>query len=361
MPQESHVEIPAIEQPWFSPYSRDEYLSFIATIASHPVGTSEVDWQTRALNMSQARGRPFTGRELSAYHASVCKYFAEPESSLRFYFTRAIYEYDGIVPLTAALARRVRFLNLGYEHLAERVTLQLEPEDRPFRHNIQLYTHMLGPTDVREKDVVEVGSGLGGGADFLFRAFGPRSIVGIDGSRKHVDACSEAYPAIRFMHGHAAQLPLQDNCCDLVLSVESSHAYTNLDAFLSEVARVLRSGGRLFLTDLIPKHRVLEYICALERHFSVEKKADCTKNVTAALEISGPAQIVRMITCFLGASSADASNPFIDDRFSRVQIAEMVKSLVRCYLPVSGSAPFALYGNLKEGAAIYADFVCAKR
>jgi len=56
-------------------------------------------------------------------------------------------------------------------------------------------------------------------------------------------------PNLRFIQGSAENIPLADNTVDVVLNVESCHAYGSVDKFLSEVKRVLKPGGYLLLVD----------------------------------------------------------------------------------------------------------------
>ena len=73
------------------------------------------------------------------------------------------------------LAVRVRkpewpFMNYGYAPLTlTEPHLSLEAADEPDRLCIQLYDQAIGGTDLRDQDVLEVGSGRGGGSSYLAR------------------------------------------------------------------------------------------------------------------------------------------------------------------------------------------------
>lgn len=56
-------------------------------------------------------------------------------------------------------------------------------------------------------------------------------------------------PNLKFIQGSAEALPLPDNSIDVVINVESSHAYGSVEKFLSEVKRVLKPSGYLLLVD----------------------------------------------------------------------------------------------------------------
>ena len=60
------------------------------------------------------------------------------------------------------------FMNYGYaSDNGEFADLKLKSEDEPDRYSIQLYHHVTRNFDFKEKEVLEVGSGRGGGASFL--------------------------------------------------------------------------------------------------------------------------------------------------------------------------------------------------
>lgn len=156
-----------------------------------------------------------------------------------------------------ALALRVRrpqwaFMNYGYAPAApggnaEAVVarLELDEVDEPDRLSIQLYRRAIGQAEVQGGDVLEVGSGRGGGASYVARYLQPRSMTGLDYSRAAVALCSQsrAVPGLSFVHGDALAMPFADDSFDVVINIESSHCYASMETFLAEVHRVLRPGG----------------------------------------------------------------------------------------------------------------------
>ena len=136
-----------------------------------------------------------------------------------------------------------RFMNYGY---LGREGPELEPSDEADRIFIELYQVTLGGTDLTDKDVLDISSGLGGGAYWISRTCQPSSLVGMDLSPEAVGLCSKRYSDqhnLRFVVGDAESLPFPDNSFDVVYNIEASHCYTNFDVFLGEVFRVLRAGG----------------------------------------------------------------------------------------------------------------------
>ena len=145
------------------------------------------------------------------------------------------------------------FMNYGYAPSAAEVDgAPWVSPDNPDQLCIQLYLRAVDGTDLTDHDVLEVGSGRGGGAAYLHAQLHPREVTGLDFSRKAVALCERNHraPGLAFVCGDALAMPFPDESFDAVINVESSHCYEDVDRFLAEVARVLRPGGRFFFADL---------------------------------------------------------------------------------------------------------------
>jgi ubiquinone/menaquinone biosynthesis C-methylase UbiE len=83
----------------------------------------------------------------------------------------------------------------------------------------------------------------------------------------------------------AENLPVENESCDIVINVESSHRYEKFDGFLAEVHRVLRNGGLFLLADYRSKKKldcVREAI--KEASFKVVKEEFINQQVVSALQ-----------------------------------------------------------------------------
>jgi ubiquinone/menaquinone biosynthesis C-methylase UbiE len=215
-----------------------------------------------------------------------------------------------------------------------------------FQCNLNLYTQALGGVRLGGRDVVEVGSGRGGGAAALVRHHQPRSYIAIDGSRRQVELCRAIHPGLEFAYGNACALPLPDASADVVLNVESSHCYSDLGAFVAEARRVLRPGGIFCLTDIVyEKTRIARYFELLHQNFQVQRQGDVTANVVRCLEAHGADQFVTWLASLGGKPAHPA------------QSVPMVASI---YLPLD-IAPWSNYRSLTVGGSIYLTFGCVKR
>src|SRR5437868_11557353 len=70
--------------------------------------------------------------------------------------------------------REISFMNYGYADIDPSAKeLSLSDDECENRFCIQLYQHLAGAVDLSGKDVVEVGSGRGGGASYIARHLRP--------------------------------------------------------------------------------------------------------------------------------------------------------------------------------------------
>ncbi len=153
----------------------------------------------------------------------------------------------------------------------------------------RLYQHTIeaAGVDMQGLDSLEIGSGRGGGSFLAAKVYDVRSHVGVDLASAAVDFCREHHrlPKLKFEAGDALKLPFEASALDVVINVESSHCYPDSARFLAEVARVLRPGGHLLLSDFRPRSK---FPLFLERFktagFRIVETEDITDGVVRALE-----------------------------------------------------------------------------
>ncbi|MEL7208161.1 MAG: class I SAM-dependent methyltransferase [Actinomycetota bacterium] len=177
--------------------------------------------------------------------------------------TRALYtELNRRLEATAA-SRHARFFNFGYRPLPGEETAGPElPPRLPNRDSAQLLLEVVGDADLSGR-VAEIGCGRGGNLWLMHRMLGAEELVGVDltqDSLIHAKADSRADHAL-FVTGDAEAVPLAADSADVVLSLETSCCYPDVEAFHHEVARVLKPGGTFLYADLMPA----EIIPAIER------------------------------------------------------------------------------------------------
>ena len=118
----------------------------------------------------------------------------------------------------------------------------------------QMVKQQLSSYDLLDKTVLEIGCGRGGLSCWLAqRAQRPRQIVAADFSRTAVEKGAEyartlGLSGITWEVGDIQDIKRPDESFDTVFSCETIEHVPDPNRALSELSRVLRPGGRLFLT-----------------------------------------------------------------------------------------------------------------
>lgn len=200
--------------------------------------------------------------------------------------------------------------------------LELDGAVEPDRYHIQLYRHVAGAVDLHGMDVLEVGSGRGGGSAYICRAMGPKSVTGLDlaGAAVALSRKLHTAPELRFVQGSSDEMPFDDESFDAVVNVESSHCYGPLQRFLSEVHRVLRPGGHFLFADFRSRAEIDDLRNELKASgLALVSETVITPNVFRSLELDNGRKL-ELIERF----GAPVRRHF--DRFAALQGSDMFES-----------------------------------
>ena len=174
---------------------------------------------------------------------------------------------------------------------------EIEVENWSSLHCLRLYYRVVRPISLAGLDVLEVGSGRGGGASFLMQEFRPRTLTGIDFSPAAVAFCNRRYAqeGLSFRRADAEQLPYAAESFDAVVNVESSHCYNSMERFLAEVVRVLRPGGHFLFADF----RDVEQVDMLRAQvvaegLTIQEEERITPNVLRALDLDSDSKMAEI-------------------------------------------------------------------
>jgi ubiquinone/menaquinone biosynthesis C-methylase UbiE len=265
-----------------------------------PVG----EFLRRPMNNSSL---PFTGRKLS----DVLRRWAQRHADLLHpwrYVTKAAGDSRAAGFLRRAISRKLydylartyplaewTTMNYGYAMFpGDTPSLAVDPS-LPEHLALQLYMCLAvalqsdGCLKLNGCEVLEIGSGRGGGAAHLARHFRPRRYVALDISVEATALARRQHgkeSAVEFVHGDAENLPFAKASFDVVINVESAHCYGSIGRFLAEVHRVLRSGGRLAFADFVSeRHGARGRLLATLRQAPLRlvHVEEITANVVAAL------------------------------------------------------------------------------
>lgn len=206
-----------------------------------------------------------------------------------FPFKKLVWKYWYNYFASKYESMNISLMNYGYTtEDTDNKQLKLDSQDEPERYCYQLYNHVAGAVNLEELEVLEVGCGRGGGTSYIKRYLKPRSLTGIDFSISNINFCrkNHSIPGLYFLHADAEALPFENDCFDVVINVESSHCYGNMEKFLAEVYRVLRGNGHFLFTDFRPTESVETTRKQLEKAgFKILKQEKITANVMASMKL----------------------------------------------------------------------------
>ena len=110
----------------------------------------------------------------------------------------------------------------------------------------------LGPGD----RALDVATGTGDLAVELARRVGPRGeVIGSDFSEEMLALARRKAPELRFEWGNALELPYPDGSFDAATVGFGARNFSDLDRGLSEMARVVRPGGRVVVLEITTPQR----------------------------------------------------------------------------------------------------------
>lgn len=193
----------------------------------------------------------------------------QSSSSIAAYYDKAA----GMVP-------EFTVLNYGFSSEPENSRV---PANHAEFYCLRLYEHTVRDVNLAGRDVLEVSCGRGGGADFLFRNFAPRSYVGVDVSSENVRMARQYSDGPVYRVGAAETLDFEAETFDVVINIEASHLYEDRQAFFSEVFRVLKPGGDFCYTDGCWANDDCSDELR-EAGFVLEERLEITDNVIRSLE-----------------------------------------------------------------------------
>ncbi|MCK4764159.1 MAG: methyltransferase domain-containing protein [Candidatus Aminicenantes bacterium] len=232
------------------------------------------------------------------------------------------------------------FMNYGYAPLnGGKEKLNLNDEDEENRYSAFLYHHVASAVELKGLNVLEVGSGRGGGADYIKRYLKPKTMTGVDFSENAVKFCNKKYAdnGFSFKVGRAESLPFPDNSFDAVVNVESSHCYGSFDSFLAQVKRTLREGGHFLFADFRKRERVPVLREQIRNSgLTIVKETDITLNVVEALKLDSERRL-----------SLIKENTF--------------KPLIKSFCQFAGTEGSRIYEKFRSREAAYVSFVLKKQ
>jgi len=231
----------------------------------------------------------------------------------------------------------ILFMNFGYSKKGDEI--HIDEQNEINRYCTQLYHHLAIETEIKNKDIVEIGSGRGGGLFYIAKNFAAKTAIGIDLDKQAAEFCNRHYSldGLSFQQGDAQNLNLKDSSCDVLFNIESSHRYPDMKAFLGEVSRILRPNGHFLITDFRYEFEIEELKQEIESSgLTLLKTWNINSEVVRALEL--------------------------DDQRKRDLVKKLApKFLHKIALNFGGTIGSETYNQFKSKKYIYSSYVLKKQ
>ncbi|CAF4093222.1 unnamed protein product, partial [Adineta steineri] len=204
---------------------------------------------------------------------------------------------------------------------------------------------VLANVTLTDQNVLEINCGRGAGAAWCVHTHAPHSYIGIDPSQDVINLCQRLYsttPRPSFVVADATKhLPFENESIDIILCIESTHAFDEpiaITQFANEVVRILRPNGYLLWCSFCYMNGsgISIYDLIASDELIIEEKINITKNVLHALDIQNKSRT----------------------NFSRRYIQPEEQEYFRRFAELSGTQ---IYEDMRQGRSEYWRVVFRKK
>jgi cyclopropane fatty-acyl-phospholipid synthase-like methyltransferase len=155
------------------------------------------------------------------------------------YYDQAFYSRDGLMGL---LLGESEYRNIGY--WSHDTKTQHEASER-------LQDALLGFIPLKMGRILDVACGMGASTRRLLNHYPPENIWAINISAKQIESTLRNAPGCHAQVMNAVDLKFEDEFFDNILCIEAAFHFETRRKFLEDSHRVLKTGGRLVLSDTL--------------------------------------------------------------------------------------------------------------
>ncbi len=121
--------------------------------------------------------------------------------------------------------------------------------------NVFEYLKKILPRDLRDKTVLDLGCGDGRWSEYL-SMLGAKKVLGVDISQDMVDLAlqrvtKKSLENVEIVRADIQNLLIEDSLFDIAFSTFSLMYFTNLEEVVCKISKILKNGGRLYISTNI--------------------------------------------------------------------------------------------------------------
>lgn len=155
------------------------------------------------------------------------------------YYDELFFCNDGLMGL---LHSNTKYRNIGYREIASHSQHQA---------SLRLQEILLDFIPVKTGRILDVACGLGESTHQLMKYYAPENIWAINISEKQLESARKMAKGCNFQVMNAVDLKFENAFFDNILCIEAAMHFETRQKFFEESYRVLNSGGRLVLSDIL--------------------------------------------------------------------------------------------------------------
>jgi ubiquinone/menaquinone biosynthesis C-methylase UbiE len=187
------------------------------------------------------------------------------------------------------------FYNHGFSNLDGSNLIRLNWKDRDWKNQFFLYAHLFEELkeNFENKNILEVGCGLGRGSSFIKNRYKFSKLYAIDNCPESIKYAKENYKDVDYYEMCATDIKFEKNFFDFIFSIESVHDYRCILNFYDRIYEVLKPNGYIMISDIFGGDECLH--TRSEKYFEERMesvgftllyKKDITKNVQKSCNIN---------------------------------------------------------------------------
>jgi cyclopropane fatty-acyl-phospholipid synthase-like methyltransferase len=170
------------------------------------------------------------------------------------------------------------FMNHGYFPIHKNVST-----DSLFKSQESLYHFVFESVKNKKiENLLEIGCGRGGGTHSLKKTYNLENVYACDLSKSNIKFAKKFFSNINFQQCDAEKINYEKNFFDVVINIESSHCYQDLNLFFSGVSNTMKNDGVFLYADIFSPLKINSIKNDIKKYFKIVFEKNISENVLSS-------------------------------------------------------------------------------